>query len=324
MYGTGAASGTRGWIIPCHLLRLCYKVSGAWCCWLSWGQVSVTHNRRGSRLSHLPQQKNLCWGLHLAPVVFHAHPWTSHWDRKRVLWLSWGRGLGFVSRESGDKVSWADKSKSYWGSVLFSCSVMSDSLRPYESQHTRPPCPSPTPRVHSDSHPSSPWCHPAISSSVIPFFSRLQSLPASKSFPMSQLFAWGGQSPGVFRFSIIPSKEIPGLIFRMDWLDLELIYIFMAFNSSVGSPFCEKDLLFGKGVFSVLLCASRGSHFLPWRVFMFHLIFIHFPWGTLAMITRCFILYSLSFYLVMVLHLSDMWYNSYFNSFVSRYSCNFT
>ena len=74
---------------------------------------------------------------------------------------------------------------------------MSDSLQPHESQHSRPPCPSPTPRVHSDSHPLSQWCHPAISSSVVPFSSCSQSLPASESFPMSQLFAWGGQSIGV-------------------------------------------------------------------------------------------------------------------------------
>ena len=71
-----------------------------------------------------------------------------------------------------------------------SCSVVSDFLRPHESQHARPPCPSPTPRVHSDSRPSSQWCHPAISSSLIPFSSCPQSLPASESFPMSQLFAW--------------------------------------------------------------------------------------------------------------------------------------
>ena len=97
---------------------------------------------------------------------------------------------------------------------------MSDSLRPHESQHARPPCPSLTPGVHSDSRPSSQWCHPAISSSVVPFSSCPQSLPASESFPMSQLFTWGGQSTG-FSFSIIPSKEIPGLIsFRMDRLDL--------------------------------------------------------------------------------------------------------
>ena len=82
-------------------------------------------------------------------------------------------------------------------SVQFSHSVVSDSLRPHELQHARPPCPSLTPGVHSDSRPSSRWCHPAISSSVIPFSSYPQSLPASESFPMSQLFAWGGQSTGV-------------------------------------------------------------------------------------------------------------------------------
>ena len=76
-------------------------------------------------------------------------------------------------------------------------SVMSDSLRFHELQHARPPCPSPTPGHHSDSHPSSRWCHPAISSSVVPFSSCPQSLPASGSFPMNQLFAWGGQSTGV-------------------------------------------------------------------------------------------------------------------------------
>jgi len=83
------------------------------------------------------------------------------------------------------------------GSVQFSRSVVSDSLQPHESQHARPPCPSPTPGVHSDSRPLSQWCHPAISSSVVPFSSYPQSLPASGSFPMSQLFAWGGQTTGV-------------------------------------------------------------------------------------------------------------------------------
>ena len=98
-------------------------------------------------------------------------------------------------------------------------SVVSDSLQPHESQHARPPCPSPTPRVHSDSRPSSQWCHPAISSSVIPFCSCPQSLPASESFPMSQLFAWVAKYWS-FSFTIIPAKEHPGLIsFRMDWLD---------------------------------------------------------------------------------------------------------
>ena len=82
-------------------------------------------------------------------------------------------------------------------SVQFSRSVVSDSLQLHESQHARPPCPSPSPGVHSNSCPSSQWCHPAISSSVVPFSSCPQPLPASESFPMSQLFAWGGQSTGV-------------------------------------------------------------------------------------------------------------------------------
>ena len=95
-----------------------------------------------------------------------------------------------------------------FSSVQFSRSVMSDSLWPHESQHARPPCPSPTPEVHSDSCPSSRWCHPAISSSVIPFSSCPQSLPASESFPVIQLFAWGGQSTGVSALaSFLPKKS---------------------------------------------------------------------------------------------------------------------
>ena len=84
-----------------------------------------------------------------------------------------------------------------FSSVQFSCSVVSDSLRPNELQHASPPCPSPTPGVDSNSRPSSWWCHPAISSSVVPSSSCPQSLPASGSFSMSQLFTWGGQSTGV-------------------------------------------------------------------------------------------------------------------------------
>ena len=82
-------------------------------------------------------------------------------------------------------------------SVQFSRSVVSRLFATHESQHTRPPCPSPTPGVHSDSRPSSQWYHLAISFSVIAFSSCPQSLPASESFPMSQLFTWGGQSTGV-------------------------------------------------------------------------------------------------------------------------------
>ena len=101
----------------------------------------------------------------------------------------------------------------HFSSVL--CSVVSDSLRPHELKHYRPPCPSPTPRVHSDSCPSSRWCHSAISSSVVPFSSCPQSLPASESFPMSQFFAWGGQSTGVSALaSVLPMNT-------QDWSPLE-------------------------------------------------------------------------------------------------------
>ena len=108
----------------------------------------------------------------------------------------------------------------YWSGVLFktsvqfSRSVVSDSLWPHESQHARPPCPSLTPRVYSNSCPLSWWCHPAISSSVIPFSSCPQSLPASESFPISQLFTWGGQSTRVSTLASVLPKN------TQDWSPL--------------------------------------------------------------------------------------------------------
>ena len=135
------------------------------------------------------------------------------------LWMDWVNVAQFLFQFS---------------SIQFSRSVVSDSLRPHESQHARPPCPSPTPGVHSDSCPSSPWWHPAISSSVIPFSSCPQSLPASESFPVSQLFAWGwlgactclGMISGGFTmsnhllFSHIPSM-VPGtsLLNKTIWVN---------------------------------------------------------------------------------------------------------
>ena len=100
-------------------------------------------------------------------------------------------------------------------SIQLSRSVVSHSLWPHESQHTRPPCPSPTPGVHPNSCPLSRWCRPAISSSVVPFSSCPQSLPASESFPMSQLFAWGGQSTGLSALASVLPKNI------QDWSPLE-------------------------------------------------------------------------------------------------------
>ena len=106
--------------------------------------------------------------------------------------------------------------------VQFSHSVVSDSFRPHELQHTRPPCPSPTPGVHSDLRPSSRWCHPAISSVVIPFSSCLQSFPASESFPMSQLFAWGGQSTGVSALaSVLPKNTQDWSLGWTGWISLQ-------------------------------------------------------------------------------------------------------
>ena len=107
-----------------------------------------------------------------------------------------------------------------FSSVRFSWSVVSDSLWPHESQHARLPCPSPSPGIHSNSHPLNRWCHPAISSFVVSFSSCPQSLLASESFQMVN-FLHEVSKVLAFSFSIIPSKEIPGLIsFRMDWLHL--------------------------------------------------------------------------------------------------------
>ena len=98
---------------------------------------------------------------------------------------------------------------------------MSTSLEPQGLQHARLPCPSPTPRACSNSCPSSQWCHPTISSSVVLFSSHLQSFPSSGSFPRSQFFAWGGQSIGVSASASVLPIEYSGLIsVRMDWLDL--------------------------------------------------------------------------------------------------------
>ena len=111
-----------------------------------------------------------------------------------------------------------------FSSVQFSDLVVSDSLQPHESQQARPLCPSPTPRVHSDSRPLSQWCHPAISSSVVPFSSCSESLPSSQSFPMSQLFAWGGQSTGV------------SALVSTCWVLLCLFILFILL--CLGCPFC--------------------------------------------------------------------------------------
>ena len=147
--------------------------------------------------------------------------------------------------------------KAFIDSVQFSLSIVSDSLRPHESQHARPPCPSPSPGVHSDSCPSSRWCHPATSSSVIPFSSSPQSLPTSESFPMSQLLAWGGQSTGVSALaSVLPKNtqgwspsEWPG------WISLQSKGLSRVFSNTTA----QKHQFFG-----AQLSSQSNSHIHTW------------------------------------------------------------
>ena len=128
---------------------------------------------------------------------------------------------------------------------------MSDSLGPHGLQHARPPCPSPTPRVYPNSSLLSRWCHPTISSSVVPFSSCLQSLPASESFQMSQLFASGGQSIEVSASTSVLPKH-PGLIsFRMDWLDLLVVQ--GTFKSLLQHHSSKASILWRSAFFTVQL-----------------------------------------------------------------------
>ena len=144
-----------------------------------------------------------------------------------------------------------------FSSVQFSRSVVSDSLWPHESQHTRLPYSSSSPGVHSDSHPSSPWCHPAISSSVVLFSFCPQSLPASESFPMSQPFAWGGQSTGVSALaSFLPKKSqswSPSE--RTGWISLQSKGLSRVFSNTT----VQKHQFFG-----VQPSSQSNSHIHTW------------------------------------------------------------
>ena len=145
----------------------------------------------------------------------------------------------------------------HFSSVQLSHSVMSDSLRPHESQLATPPCPSPTPRVHSNSHPLSWWCHPAISSSVVPFFSWPQSLPASGSFPMSQLCAWGGQSTGVSALaSVLPMNT-------QEWSPSEWIG-WISLQSKGLSRVFSNTTVQKHQFFSAQLSSQSNSHIHTW------------------------------------------------------------
>ena len=160
----------------------------------------------------------------------------------KLLWaLMWTYVLISLWETSTSKTA---DSHDQFSSVQFSHSVMSNSLQHHESQHARPPSPSTTPGVHSDSRPSSQWCHPAISSWVIPFSSCPQSLPPSESFPMSQLFfAWGGQSTGVSALASFLPKKFQGWSSSewTDWISLQSKKLSRVFSNTT----VQKHQFFG-------------------------------------------------------------------------------
>ena len=143
-----------------------------------------------------------------------------------------------------------------FSSVQFNCSVVSNSLQPHELQHTRPPCPSPTPRVHSNSCPLSQWCHPAISSSVAPF-PPAPNPSQHQSFPMSQLFAWGGQSTGVLASESFLTKN------TQDWSPLEwtgwISLQSKGLSRVLSNTTVQKHLFFG-----AQLSSQSNSHIHTW------------------------------------------------------------
>ena len=152
---------------------------------------------------------------------------------------------------------------SWFSSVQFSHSVVSDSLQPHELQHARPPCPSPSPEVYLNSRPSSPWCHPAISSSVVPLSSCPQSLPASESFPISQLFAWGGQSTGASAFSSFLPRNTQGWspLEWTGWISLQSKGLSRVFSNIT----VQKHQFFG-----TQLSSQSNSHIHTWPLENIH------------------------------------------------------
>ena len=147
--------------------------------------------------------------------------------------------------------------KVQFSSVQFSHSVMSDSFWPHEPQHARPPCPSPTPGVHPNPCPLSRWCHPTITSSVVLFSSCPQSFPASQSFPMNQLFAWGGQSIGVLAsVSVLPMNT-------QDWSPLGWT-VWISLQSKRLSRVFSNTIVQKHQFFSTQLSSQSSSHIHTW------------------------------------------------------------
>ena len=183
----------------------------------------------------------------LSRVRLFATPWTAAYQAPP--------SIGFYRQEYWSRVPLPSPIHEYqFSSVAQSCPTLCE---PHESQHARPPCPSPSPRVHSDSCPSSQWCHPAISSSVVPFSSCPQSLPASESFPMSQLFAWGGQSTGVSSLTSFLPKN------TQDWSPLEWTG-WISLQSKGLSRVFPNTTVQKHQFFSTQLSSQSNSHIHTW------------------------------------------------------------
>ena len=176
------------------------------------------------------------------------------WDLSLILSPGAPKGVtGITGLVMGSQVG---RTMECWH-IQFSRSVVSDSLQPRESQHARPPCPSPTPGVYSNSHPSSRWCLPAISFSVIPFSSCPQPLPASGSFPMSQLFTWGGQSIGISAsVSVLPrNTQDSSPLGWTGWISLQSKGLSRVFSNTT----VQKHQFFG-----AQLSPQSNSHIHKW------------------------------------------------------------
>ena len=173
-------------------------------------------------------------------------------NKIKILWVLKVKSAIFLALKSSQQIV-----TTCFSSVQSSHWVVSDSLKPHESQHARPPCPSPTPGVHPDSRPLSQWCHPAISTSVIPFSSCPQSLPASESFPMNQLFTWGGQSIGVSASTSVLPKNI------QDWFPWGLTGLISLQSKGLSRVFSSTTIPKHQ-FFGAQLSSQSNSHIHTW------------------------------------------------------------
>ena len=209
-----------------------------------WKQTALLSLRFSSPGCELPENRN-----YVLRVLNPTHPWQcpGHCMKQEKEGREWGRTKEELLRKFAEALS----------SVQFSRSVVSDSLRPHESQHARPPCPSPTPGVHSNSRPSSRRWHPAILSSVVPFSSCPQSLTASESSPMSQLFTWGGQSTGVSALASVLPKKSQGWspLEWTGWISLQSKGLSRVFSNTI----VQKHQFF-----SSQLSSQSNSHIHKW------------------------------------------------------------